>query len=64
MFLVALGLVGCFWLALLIAFRKDAVNQRQHLGAFGGGKLGDLRHQLVAQIGAGRIAMAMRACII
>ena len=64
MFLVPLGLIDCFWLALLLAFRKNTGNQRQHLGALGEGKLGDMRYQLVAQIGADRVAVAMRAYII
>ena len=64
MFLVTIRLVDCFWLVLLLAFRKNAVNQRQHLCAFGGGQLCNVVHQLLAQIGADRIAVAMRACII
>lgn len=63
-FLFAFGMAGWLWLALLLAVRKNTGNQRQHLGVLGEGKLGDMRHQLVAQIGADRVAVAMRAYII
>ena len=64
MFLIAFGLNDCFWLALLIAFSENTVNQRQHFRPFGGGDLRNMLYQLLAQIGAGRVAMVMRACFI
>ena len=63
-FPAALGLACCFWLALLIAFRKNAITQRKHLCALSRGKLRDVMHQLLAQIGASRVAVAVRACFI
>jgi hypothetical protein len=64
MILVALGLTGCFWLAPLIAFRKNAINQRKYLCSLSRGHLRDMRHKLLAQIGASRVALVMRACLI
>ena len=64
MLLVAFSLIACFWLALLLASRKDTVNQCKNLCALSRGKLRDMRHQLLAQIGAGRVAVAVWACII